>query len=108
MGRMRFGVHKSLEAEADALIKRSLAASTADKSDILTPSKEALRRKREVFVPSGVPDSSLRRGQYSRAMNPVQRHLNSSEGVSAPPRVPGANGASASALASFVEQHLDG
>jgi hypothetical protein len=83
VGRMRFGVHKALESEADALIMRELAKdpSFSSKSDILTPAKEALRRRREVYVSSGVPDASLRRGNIRRAFNPARPHLNSMEAI---------------------------
>jgi hypothetical protein len=76
---LRFGVHADLEAAADAMIKQSLAGVTrhVDKSDILTPWKEQERRRREVYVPSGTPDSSNREGIFHRVTNPGSPHLNS-------------------------------
>ena len=65
------------------MIMRELAKnpSFSSKSDILTPAKEALRRRREVYVSSGVPDASLRRGNIRRAFNPARPHLNSMEAI---------------------------
>ena len=76
---VRRGVHAALEAAADALIKESLKDVTrhADKSDILTPWKQQERLKREVMVPSGVPDPAVRSGVFHRALNPRDGHLNS-------------------------------
>ena len=76
---LRRGVHATLEAAADALIKESLKNVTrhADKSDILTPWKQQERTKREVMVPSGVPDPAVRSGIFPRSINPRDGHLNS-------------------------------
>jgi hypothetical protein len=79
----RFGVHAALEAEANRLIKESMAGVTSQsaKSDILTPWKEKDRRDREVYTDSGVPDASARKGMYHRAYNPASPHLNSRDGI---------------------------
>jgi hypothetical protein len=81
MGRVRYGVHAALESEATALIMQALSQNPAfsSKSDILTPAKEAARRRREVYVRSGVPDGSVRRGNIRRAVNPTRPHLNATE-----------------------------
>lgn len=81
--RLRHGVHHQLEEEANALIKESLkgVTSISAKSDILTPWKENDRRRREIMVPSGSPDSSLRKGNYHRAYNRTSPHLNAIDGV---------------------------
>jgi hypothetical protein len=39
------------------------------------------RTRREVYVPSGTPDSMLRQGIFDRVMNPTSPHLNSREGT---------------------------
>lgn len=80
---LRSGVHAALEAEANRLIKESLAGVTSHsaKSDILTPWKEGERYRREVYVESGVPDSSTRRGMFHRVLNPARPELNSRDGV---------------------------
>lgn len=80
---LRRGVHRPLEDAADALIKESLAGVTkhSDKADILTPWKEAERRRREVMVPSGVPDAANRQGIFHRVINTGAPHLNSREGT---------------------------
>lgn len=84
MNRMRYGVHRELEAEADRLLKIDLARTTslASRSDIMTPSKESLRRRKEILVPSGTPDPSVRQGMYTRSFNRTQIHLNSRDGIS--------------------------
>lgn len=83
MGLIRYGVHPQLEAQADAIIKGSLAGVTrhADKSDILTPWKDQDRRNREVYVESGTPDPSVRQGVFHRAYNPDRLDLNSRDGI---------------------------
>ena len=83
MSNPRFGIHPLLEAEANRLIKESMAGVTsqAAKSDILTPWKEKDRRDREVYAESGAPDAAVRKGMYHRAYNPVASHLNSRDGV---------------------------
>lgn len=76
---VRHGVHGPLEAEANEILRMATSAITrhSDKSDILTPWKEASRRSREVLVPSGTPDASLREGNFHKVLNPSQPHLNS-------------------------------
>lgn len=88
MGRMRYGVNRQLEAQADEMLRRNLASVTAhsEKKDILTPWKQQDRVSREVYVSSGIPDPAIRRGIFGRAYNPVQRHLNSREGIAPPVR----------------------
>ena len=84
---MRFGVHRALESEADRLIRESLSGvhRHSDKSDVLTPWKERDRRSREVYVRSGTPDASYRRGMFYRAANATRPDLNSRWGRSANP-----------------------
>ncbi len=79
---LRSGVHTPLEEIADALIKESLQGVTrhSDKADILTPWKEQERRRREIYVPSGTPDSANREGIFHRSTNPTSAHLNSRDG----------------------------
>jgi hypothetical protein len=76
------GIHGPLERAADELIFGSLrgVTSQAEKSDVLTPWKEADRRNREVLSRSGVIDPAIRRGMYHRAANSLHPHLNSREG----------------------------
>jgi len=83
VGIIRRGVHPQLEAAADAILKESLKGVTkhSEKSDILTPWKEKDRRNREVYVASGTPDPSSRRGLFNRAWNPERDDLNSRDGV---------------------------
>ena len=83
---IRRGVHAGLEAEANRLIKESLAGVTkhSEKADILTPWKEQDRYRREVYVATGVPDSSTRRGMFGRALNRSRPELNSRDGVARP------------------------
>lgn len=83
MGNPRYGVHAELEAEANRLLKESMAGITSQtaKRDILTPWKEKDRREREVYTDSGSPDSSMRKGMYHRAYNPTSPHLNSRDGI---------------------------
>jgi len=80
---LRRGIHPALEAEANRLLKESLAGVTrhADKADILTPWKETERRRREVYVRDGVPDPATRKGMYHRATNPARPELNSRDGI---------------------------
>lgn len=80
---LRRGTHKPLEDVANAMLKEALAGVTrhSEKSDLLTPWKEAERRRREVMVPSGVPDSALRKGVFYREINRTHAHLNSCEGI---------------------------
>lgn len=80
---LRRGVAASLEAEANRLLRESLQGVTkhSDKSDLLTPWKEAERYRREVYVASGVPDASTRRGVFHRTTNAARPDLNSRDGV---------------------------
>ena len=107
MARMRRGVHQQLEDEANEILKRSLAGqkTTEERSDILTPAKENLRRRREVLVASGTPDPAIRQGIYHRKMNRTQTHLNSRDGHTAATRSQPVS-TSADGLASFVERSL--
>lgn len=83
MGNMHFGVHRPLEDEADRLLHDSLVGVTkhSEKSDILTPWKQAERYRREVYSSSGTPDPATRLGMYHRAVNPARPELNSREGI---------------------------
>lgn len=83
MARMRFGVHRQLEEEANRILATHLNGITshAAKSDVLTPWKETERKRREVYVSSGSPDAAIRRGNFGRAANASAHHLNSREGV---------------------------
>lgn len=101
MGRLRFGVYHPLEDEADRLIKESLEGVTkhSEKSDILTPWKEASRRKREIYVSSGVPDKAFRSGMFHRSANPTRPDLNSRDGISRGHRTKSSD----SSMKSFVE-----
>lgn len=83
MGKLRFGVDRTLEDAANEIIRESLAGVTkrSDKSDILTPWKEMDRKSREVYSSSGVVDAATRRGYFHRAWNPLHPHLNSRDGV---------------------------
>jgi hypothetical protein len=86
VARQRFGVHRPLEDEADRLIRESLRKVTkhSAKSDILTPWKESDRRSKEMYVASGVPDSSVRQGIFHRTINRSRPELNSREGIARP------------------------
>lgn len=97
----RRGIHPQLEAAANEMIRQSLKNVTrhSDKSDVLTPWKEKDRRDREVYVESGVPDPSIRRGMFHRAHNPGRPDLNSREGMARGGRGSGAT------LSSFVEEN---
>lgn len=82
MGQLHSGVHQQLEDAANELIRKSLegVTSMSAKSDILTPWKEADRKRREVYTEAGIPDGALRRGMYHRAWNSRHPHLNSVDG----------------------------
>lgn len=90
--RVQYGVNPILEKEADRLLRESLKGVTkhSEKADLLTPWKEADRYKREVYVASGVPDASTRKGMFHRALNTAKPELNSRDGIS-PPRSTGMN-----------------
>lgn len=77
--RLHRGVHPELEAEADAILRKALSGITRpeDKSDVLTPWKEADRRSREVYVAEGTPDPANRSGVFHRSLNTKHSHLNS-------------------------------
>ena len=89
MARMRTGVHPILEREADRLIRESLKGVTShsDKRDILTAWKQADRHRKEVYVTSGSPDASVRRGMFHRAASTGRPHLNSRDGLAGASRV---------------------
>ncbi len=85
MGTMRIGPNKALERSTNEF----LALHPQDKGaeyPVLTDNAIDYRRKREVQVPSGTPDASLRRGIFTTVTNPVHRHLNACQGVAKPPR----------------------
>lgn len=101
MGRLRRGVDRALEDEADRLLKESLAGVTSReaKSDILTPWKQKDRWRREIYNSVGVADGAVRRGMFHRAANPVKPELNARDGH-APARPPGLG-----TLGAFVAEH---
>lgn len=80
--RLRFGVNRPLEDEADRLIRESLTGVTSRsaKSDILTEWKYEDRLAREVFTSTGFADPAVRRGMFRRAWNRRYPHLNSRDG----------------------------
>lgn len=86
MASVRRGVHRPLEDAANQMIRESLKGVTSHraKSDILTPWKEASRKRREVYVATGSPDPSIRRGMFNRVANTRKPELNSREGVARP------------------------
>ena len=106
MGRMRFGIALALETEANDLLARSMEGVTshAAKSDILTPWKEQQRRRKEVYVTSGIADPSVRSGMYNRVLNPTRPDLNSRDHGAMPAK----RDMSRSTLADHVERHLSG
>jgi len=108
MGRMRYGVAKALEAEADAILAESIKGvkSHAAKSDILTPWKEQQRRRREVYVGTGVPDPSVRQGMYHRRSNTAHPHLNSRDGFVQSRRGESTPRRQESSLSTFVMSHF--
>lgn len=99
---MRFGAHDLLEAEANRMLRESLKGVTSfsEKKDILTPWKEGQAKRREVFVPSGTPDATVRRGMFKREANRGAPHLNARDGIGRPQR-------GLSTLEQFVEEHRD-
>lgn len=80
--RLRHGTCRELEAQADELIRQSLAGVTSrkEKSDILTPWKQQDRWDHEVYPAAGTADPAVRKGLFSRTWNPKYPHLNSREG----------------------------
>lgn len=73
----------TLEEQADLWLKRGMQGETkhSSKKDILTPWKQAEAYRREVYVSSGCPDATVRRGQFSRAAaGEGYEHLNSRDG----------------------------
>jgi len=80
---MRYGVYRTLEDQANALIRDSLQGVTShkEKSDILTPWKDADRHRREVYTSQGVPDESIRKGMFGRVLNRARPDLNSRDGL---------------------------
>jgi len=82
MGQLHSGVHQQLDDAATELIRQSLegVTSMSEKSDILTPWKDADRKRREVYSEEGIPDGALRRGMYHRAWNSLYPHLNGADG----------------------------
>jgi hypothetical protein len=83
MAPLRHGVHRQLEDEANRLIRESLKDVTrhSEKADILTPWKDIDRHRREVYVPSGVPDPAHRQGIFHRRANLQRPDLNSRDGL---------------------------
>jgi hypothetical protein len=79
--RLRNGVCEELEAVADELLRLHLKETPARDHDIMTPWKIVDRRRKEVYVASGVPDASVRLGCYHRAANTGRPELNSRDGI---------------------------
>lgn len=106
--KLRHGVHPMLEEEANRILRRSLTGvnTLGAKEGILSPWQEQERRRREVYVPSGVPDAASRSGIFRRASNPSRPDLNAREGVARGSRT--RSGSSVDGLSSFVSQHLAG
>jgi hypothetical protein len=102
MALVRRGVHRPLEDEANRLIRESLRGVTkhSEKSDILTPWKEAERYRREVYVADGSPDQATRRGMFHRVANMTRPELNSRDGISR-----ARSGGVTGSLAAFVDEH---
>jgi len=106
---IRRGVHGPLEDAANAILKTALSGETrrSAKSDVLTEWKAHDRRKREIYVVSGTPDPSVRRGDFHRAANTSKPELNSREGH-APSRGAAARvTAGLDYLGAFVEAGVD-
>lgn len=82
MNEIRSGIFLPLEQAADELIFGALAKITkqSEKRDILTPWKDADRRRKEVMASGGTVDPAVRRGMYGRAANPWKPYLNSRDG----------------------------
>ena len=76
--RMRFGRCEAIESVADEMLRISMQGVTryVDKSDILTPWKEDMRRRREILNSTGVADPAVRKGIYGRAANRDRPELN--------------------------------
>lgn len=98
---LRRGVHRPLEEEANRLIRESLKGVTkhSEKSDILTPWKEAERYRREVYVASGSPERAVRQGMFHRVTNPSKPELNSRDGIAR------ARTGFSSSLSDFVDEN---
>jgi hypothetical protein len=80
MSAVHRGVHRLLEEEADRILQKSVKKDDGG-PEILTQWKQRHRREHEVYVPSGTPDASVRRGSFRRARNTSRPDLNSREGV---------------------------
>jgi hypothetical protein len=80
--RLRHGVCRELESQADELIRQSLKGVTSReaKSDILTEWKQQDRLDHEVYTAAGVADPAVRQGMFTRAWNSKYPHLNSRDG----------------------------
>jgi hypothetical protein len=94
-----------LEKAANEMLRQSMAGVTkhSEKSDILTPWKEQDRLRREVYVESGVPDGTTRRGNFHRAWNPERPDLNSRDGISRGGRTREMGGS----LQGFLDSHQE-
>jgi hypothetical protein len=82
-GRIRYGVHATLEEVADELIFGQLRTITSreEKSDVLTPWKEKNRISHETYNYTGFPESSIRQGMFHRVLNRARPYLNSRDGL---------------------------
>lgn len=104
---MRYGVARGLEDEANAILADSLRDVRApDKMDVLTPWKEQQRKRREVYVGSGIPDPAVRQGMFHRRTNPARPWLNSRDGVASPPRQGESGRRPEVSLSTFVHENL--
>lgn len=101
---LHYGIHKAMEEEANRIIRESLKGVTkhSEKSDILTPWKEAERHRREVYVSSGTPEASARQGMFHRSTNTARPDLNSRDGLAANTRM-GVRPDRTSSLRGFVD-----
>lgn len=70
------GVHEDLEEQADELLaehRRKYISAYEDMRDILFPYQLNTRRRREVYVKTGVPSPHLFSGIFSRAHSPDRK-----------------------------------
>jgi hypothetical protein len=81
--RLRNGTCRDLEDQADQILKDSYVGVTrrSERGGILTPGMYEARLRKEVYVSSGAPDGRLRQGDFNRAWNSRDPHLNSSAGA---------------------------
>jgi hypothetical protein len=78
---LRHGTHAPLEEAANEMLRVALRGVRHVEHDVLTPWKEADRRRRELYVASGTPDAAVRQGCFYRALNTARPELNSRDGI---------------------------